>query len=93
MTAIGTPAIEAASEMITSVHALFAEASLNGLATGDAKALSWKVSGLTVQAGLDRVEHSSTTIKLRVSVNQDESPVLGAKAAAVSSGRATPSLR
>ena len=50
MSAIGERAVEAAAEAIASVGTLFPEASLEGLSAGDAKALSWKVSGLTVQA-------------------------------------------
>ncbi|MCY3877169.1 MAG: CRISPR-associated helicase Cas3' [Rhodobacteraceae bacterium] len=50
MTAIGTTAVETAADVIASVVELFPEASLNGLSTNDAKALSWKVSGLTIQA-------------------------------------------
>ena len=50
MNAIGTKAIEAASDVIALVGDLFHEASLDGLSTRDAKALSWKVSGLTIQA-------------------------------------------
>ena len=50
VSAIGERAVEAAAEAVASVGTLFPEASLEGLSAGDAKALSWKVSGLTVQA-------------------------------------------
>ncbi len=50
MTAIGTMAIEVASDVIASVGELFPKASVEGLSTSDAKALSWRVSGLTIQA-------------------------------------------
>ena len=50
MSAIGAQGIEAAADAIASVGMLFPEASLEGLSAGDAKALSWKVSGLTVQS-------------------------------------------
>ena len=50
MTAIGERAVEAAADVIASVGTLFRQASLEGLSASDAKALSWKVSGLTVQA-------------------------------------------
>ncbi|MDE0209257.1 MAG: CRISPR-associated helicase Cas3' [Boseongicola sp.] len=48
--AIGERAVEAAAEAIASVGKLFPDASLEGLSADEAKALSWKVSGLTVQA-------------------------------------------
>ncbi len=50
MTAIGEQAVEAAADIMASVRTLFSEASLEGLSASEAKALSWKVSGLTVQA-------------------------------------------
>ena len=49
-TAIGEQAFEAAADVIATVGTLFSDASLEGLTSGEAKALSWKVSGLTVQA-------------------------------------------
>ena len=48
--AIGNDAIEASKQAITSIAALFPEATLEGLSSNDAKILSWKVSGLTIQA-------------------------------------------
>ena len=50
MTAIGEQAVETAADVIASVGTLFPDAALEGLSGGDAKALSWKVSGLTIQA-------------------------------------------
>ncbi len=50
ITAIGERAIETAAEVIETIGALFPKASLEELSTSDAKALSWKVSGLTVKA-------------------------------------------
>ena len=50
MSAIGAQGIETAADAIASVATLFPEASLEGLSSGQAKALSWKVSGLTVQS-------------------------------------------
>ncbi len=49
-TAIGEQAFEAAADVIATVGALFHDASLDGLSASEAKMLSWKVSGLTVQA-------------------------------------------
>ncbi|MYB14797.1 MAG: CRISPR-associated helicase Cas3', partial [Rhodospirillaceae bacterium] len=48
--AIGPEAFETVPEVIAAVAGLFPEASLDGLSAADAKRLSWKVSGLTVQA-------------------------------------------
>lgn len=50
MSAIGAQGMETAADAIASVATLFPEASLEGLSSGEAKALSWKVSGLTVQS-------------------------------------------
>ncbi len=50
MAAIGAQGIEAAADAVETVGTLFPEASLEGLSNGDANALSWKVSGLTVLA-------------------------------------------
>ncbi len=48
--AIGSEAYETVPRVILAVNSLFPEASLDNLSTADAKKLSWKVSGLTVQA-------------------------------------------
>ena len=50
MSAIGAQGMEAAADAIASVATLFPEASLEGFSAGVAKALSWKVSGLTVKS-------------------------------------------
>ena len=50
MTAIGERAVAATSDVIASVGTLFPEASLGELSASKAKALSWKVSRITVQA-------------------------------------------
>ncbi len=48
--AIGPEAFETVPEVIAAVSDLFPKATLDGLSAADAKKLSWKVSGLTVQA-------------------------------------------
>ncbi len=49
-TAIGAKAMEVAGAVIDSVALLFPEASLEAMSLRDAKTLSWRLSGLTVQA-------------------------------------------
>ncbi|MCY4302262.1 MAG: CRISPR-associated helicase Cas3' [Aestuariivita sp.] len=48
--AIGSEALDTIPEVIAAVANLFPEASLRDLSTAAAKKLSWKVSGLTIQA-------------------------------------------